>query len=466
MKVRCRMAPSPTGKLHIGTAHTALFNYLFAKHHDGDFILRIDDSDQMRSKKEFEEDIMLSLKWLGISWDEGPDIGGPYAPYRQSERKNSYQKYVDQLLKTGKAYRCFCSKEELEEKKKSAEEAGKIYIYDRTCKNLSAGQIQKNLDAGLLFVVRFANPDKTVVFKDMVRGKISVDSTAAGDFILTRSDGSPLLNFAVVIDDIEYKITHTIRGEDFLNATPYQILLYEALGFNPPEIANLSFIYAPDHTKLSKRHGATGVSQYREMGYLPEAVVNFLALLGWNPGDDREIFTIDELIAEFDFDKVQKGAPTFNKVKLDWYNQQYIQALNNMDLAKRLSLYTARKDTEIVKVLPLVKDRLVTLKDFDDLTSFFWEKPEVKADQFTVDRIHSKSILDQAVSVLEKNWDGKILEEQARQFCAENNIKVGDYFMTLRLAVTGRKATPPLWDVMQILEKDETITRLRKTFDI
>lgn len=453
MKVRCRMAPSPTGKLHIGTAHTALFNFLFAKHHGGDFILRIDDSDPTRSKKEFEDDIVNSLKWLGITWDEGPDVGGPFAPYRQSQRLGSYQKYLDQLLEAKKAYRCFCSKEELEEKKKAVEAKGEAYIYDGKCKGLTAAQIQNNLDAKKPFVVRLINPNKTVTFKDMVRGEISVDSQPLGDFILARSDGSPLLNFAVVIDDIEYKITHAIRGEDFLNATPYQILIYEALGVAPPEIANLSFIYAPDHTKLSKRHGATGISEFRELGYLSEAMVNFLAFLGWNPGDDREIFDLAQLIKEFDFDKVQKGAPTFNKAKLDWYNQHYIQNLAEDDLVTRLSDFTKQSPAQIKKVLPLVRDRMVTLKDFDSLTDFFWKKPSQASSK-------NPEVISHAVSVLEESWDGKILEERARAYCAQKNLKVGDYFMALRVAITGKTATPPLWDVMQILGKEETLLRL------
>lgn len=448
------MAPSPTGKLHIGTAHTTLFNFLFAKHHGGDFILRIDDSDPVRSKKEFEDDIIESLKWLGISWDEGPDVGGPFAPYRQSERAHSYQKYIDQLINNGKAYRCFCSKELLDEKKKHAEATGKAYVYDQTCKNLSPDKVKGNLDAKLPYVVRLINPNKNITFKDMIRGEITVDTTPAGDFILTRSDGSPLLNFAVTIDDIEFKITHVIRGEDFLNATPYQILIYEALEITPPEIANLSFIYAPDHTKLSKRHGATGVSEFREMGYLPEAMVNFMAFLGWNPGDDREIFTLDQLIKEFDFDKVQKGAPTFNKVKLDWYNQQYLSKLDIRELSQQLKPFTVHTDAEISRVLPLVRERMVTLKDFDPLTDYFWQRPKaMKAD---------KKILAHAVGILEKDWDGKILEEKARAYCSENNVKVGDYFMQLRLAITGKMATPPLWDVMQVLGKKESLLRLNE----
>lgn len=440
MKVRCRMAPSPTGKLHIGTAHTALFNFLFAKHNNGDFIMRIDDSDPVRSKKEFEEDILNSLKWLGIYWDEGP--------YRQSGRKDTYQKYIDQLLKAGKAYRCFCTKEELDEKRKLAEAEGKSYIYDQKCRNLK-------ITDGRPFVVRLINPNKVVAFNDMVRGEISVDTTSAGDFIIARSDGFPLLNFAVVIDDIEFQITHAIRGEDFLNATPYQILIYEALGTPPPKIANLSFVYAPDHTKLSKRHGATGVSDYSEMGYLPEAMVNFLALIGWNPGTDRELFTLEELIKEFDFDKVQKGMPTFNKEKLDWFNQHYIRTTQDAELAKKIKQFSGHSESEIEKLLPLVKERMVTLKDFDGLTEYFFTSQKVD-----INYPDTKRVLDNAIGTLEKDFDGGILEENARVFCQANDVKVGDYFMILRLAITGRAQTPPLWDVMQILGKDETLRRL------
>lgn len=460
MKVRCRMAPSPTGLLHIGTAHTTLFNFLYAKHHKGDFVLRIDDSDPVRSTKESEEDIVSGLKWLGIVWDEGPDVGGPFAPYRQSERKDTYKKYIDQLLKTQKAYRCFCSKEEVDTKRKQAESEGKIYIYDQKCKNLSQDEIKILLDEGKTFVVRLINANKKVTFTDMVRGEITVDTTNAGDFIITRSDGSPLLNIAVVIDDIEFQITHVIRGEDFLNATPYQILIYEALGIAPPKIANLSFIYAPDHSKLSKRHGATGISEYRQMGYLPEAMVNFLAFLGWNPGDEREIFTIEELISEFDFDKVQRGSPTFNKVKFDWFNQQYIKILDDVTLSKRLTEFTTRSESDIVKVLPLIKDRLVTLKDFDLLTSYFFDTPKIIPEMFKK-YSNTKNVLEHVILTLDKSWDGKVLEEKARAFCSENNVKVGDYFMILRIAVTGSPSTPPIWEVMEVLGKTETFERLQ-----
>lgn len=446
MKVRARIAPSPTGKLHIGTAHTALFNFLFAKQHEGNFILRIDDSDTKQAKKEFEEDILDSLKWLGIFWDEGPDVGGPFAPYRQSQRQEIYKKYSDKLLSEKKAYRCFCTKEELEAKKKAAKIRGEIYKYDQKCLRLPAKESGP-------FTIRFLNPNKTVAFTDMVRGEIAVDTSMVGDFIIVRSEGFALLNFAAVVDDIEMGITHAIRGEDFLNATPYQILIFEALERTPPQFTNLSFIYAPDHTKLSKRHGATGVSEFKQLGYLPEAMVNFLAFLGWNPGDDREIFSLEELVKEFDFSRVQKGAPTFNQAKLDWYNQKYLRAIPERDLTKRVTDFTSRPEKDIQKVLPLIKDRLVTLKDFDPLSNFFWSAPQVKT--------KNSPVLAHARSVLEKSWDAKILEDEARKYSATNNIKVGDYFMILRVAVTGKTATPPLWDVMQILGREETLARLK-----
>ncbi len=457
------MAPSPTGKLHIGTAHTTLFNFLFAQHTKGDFILRIDDSDPERSKREFEKDILDSLHWLGIYWDEGPDVGGPYKPYRQSERTEIYKKYTQQLLESKKAYRCFCSRDELEAKEKEVETKGEKYKYAGTCRLLSEQEIAKNLEKGLPYTIRLANPGKIVKFTDMVRGEIAVDSTSFGDFIIVRSDGSALLNFAVVVDDIEMKISHAVRGEDFLNATPYQILIFEALQAKPPEIANLSFIYAPDHTKLSKRHGATGISEYREMGYLPEALVNFLAFLGWNPGDDREIFTLEELISEFDFSKVQKGAPTFNKVKLDWYNQQYIKADSEKRLGERLKDFTARSETDIAKVLPLIKERLVTLKDFDQLTEYFFDTPTIEPNLFSKIKVDAKNVLEHATEILKKCWDGKVLESEGRKYCEQNGIKVGDYFMILRIALTSKTATPPLWEVMEVLGPEETLNRLEAT---
>lgn len=464
MKVRCRMAPSPSGKLHLGTAHTSLFNFAFAKHNGGDFILRIDNTDSARAKEEFEQDIIESLKWLGITWDEGPDIGGPYAPYRQSERFDIYKKYVEKLLASGHAYRCFCGKEELDEKRKAAEESHVAYKYDGKCRNLTPEEIEEKIKANIPFTVRFLNPNKVVAFKDQIRGEIKVDSTAFGDFIIVRSNGDPLLNLAVVVDDIEMKITHVIRGEDFLSASPYQVLLYEALGEAMPEIANFSFIFASDRTKLSKRHGATSISDFRDLGYLKEALINYLIFLNWNPGDDRTIMSLEEFIKEFDFKRVLKSTPAFDQVKLNWYNQQYIKVMDDTELAKRIQPFTKRSEEEIVRVLPLIKDRLVTLVEFDELTDFFFSEPTIEKESLAIP--NSKKVIEHAISTLEASWDGKKLEEAARAFCAQENIKVGDYFMVLRIAMTGRKATPPLWDVMELVGKDQTLERLKASISL
>ncbi len=454
------MAPSPSGNLHIGTAHTTLFNFAFAKRNGGEFILRIDDSDRERAKKEFEDNILESLKWLGISWDEGPDIGGPYAPYRQSQRTNIYQKYVDRLLDSGNAYRCFCTKEELEEKRKAAEAAGSVYRYDGKCRNLNPVEIEERLARKESYTVRFLNPGKKIHFDDLIRGEIIFDTSLFGDFIIVRSNGDPLLNLAVTVDDIEMKITHAIRGEDFISATPYQLLIYEALGETPPKIANFSFIFAPDRTKLSKRHGATSISEFREIGYLPEAIINYLIFLNWNPGDERELMTLDEFIEEFDFARVLKSTPAFNIEKLNWYNEKYIRALDDVTLGNRLVPYSKREEPLIVKAIPLVKERLVVLSDFDELTSFLFETPVIEVGLLKKTGARSAEIIELAIQALNEKWDGKYLEDKARDYCQKNNVKVGDFFMVLRVAVTGRSATPPLWEVMEFIGKEETLTRL------
>lgn len=467
-KIRCRIAPSPTGMLHIGVAHTALFNWLFTRHHKGVFIIRIDDSDALRSKREFEENILEGLRWLGINWDEGPDIGGPYGPYRQSERRGVYAPYIKKLLDKDAAYYCYCTPEELEAERQKQQEKGLVPRYSGKCSHLTSAERLELEKEGKKPAMRFRNPGKVVKFHDMVRGEIEVDMGQFGDFLIVRSDGSPLLNFAVIIDDIEMKITHVVRGEDFLNATPYQILMYEALGVKPPEIANLSFIYAPDHTKLSKRHGATAVSEFREMGYLPEAMINFLALLGWNPGDEREIFSKEQLIKEFDFDKVQKGAPVFNINKLNWFNGHYIRQKSETELAEVLKPYapSAATKKEIVQIVPLIKERIVKLSDFRSLAGFFWTRPEVKPELF-LGRDSAEHLKSSLTSLTElSNWTKDNINAALQPLPGKHGWKTGDFFMSLRIAVTGSKVTPPLSESLEILGKEETMARLKLALDV
>ncbi|HHE76843.1 MAG TPA: glutamate--tRNA ligase, partial [Candidatus Parcubacteria bacterium] len=347
-EIRVRFAPSPTGYLHIGSARTALFNFLFARKNKGKFILRIEDTDRERSKQEFELDIIENLKWLGIEWDEGPALASPYretrespifnfqsskerkytgnyGPYRQSERRDAYKKYLEKLLKEGKAYYCFCSKEELEAKKQDQISRGLPPRYDGKCSNLSREEVEKNLREGKDFVIRFKIPEKKILFNDLIRGKIEFDASLFGDIVIAKNLETPLYNFASVVDDFEMKITHIIRGEDHLSNTPKQILLQEALGFPSSAYAHLPLILGQDKTKLSKRHGAMAVGEYKRKGYLPEAIINFLALLGWNPDTEREIYPLPSLIKDFSIKKIQKSGAIFNLEKLDYLNGFYIR---------------------------------------------------------------------------------------------------------------------------------------------
>lgn len=324
-EVRVRIAPSPTGPLHIGTARTALFNFLFAKKQQGSFVLRIEDTDVERSRPEFERDVLENLKWLGIEWDEGPDVGGDYGPYRQSERKEIYASYIKKLLEEGRAYYCFCTKDELEAEREYQLSIGQAPKYSGRCANLPEETVKKYLAEGRKSVIRFRIPQKKVEFDDLIRGKVEFDSSLIGDTVIAKDFYTPLYNFAVVIDDYEMRISHIIRGEDHLSNTPKQILLQEALNFPQPKYAHLPLILGPDRSKLSKRHGAISISSYRELGYLSEAIVNFMAFLGWNPGTERYIYSMAALIKDFSLERVQKAGAVFNIKRLEFLNSFYIR---------------------------------------------------------------------------------------------------------------------------------------------
>lgn len=467
-KVRVRMAPTPSGRLHLGTAHTALFNWLFARHHKGKFILRIDDSDPKRCKKEYEKDILESLKWLGISWDEGPDIGGPYGPYRQSERMGRYWKYIEQLLGKGKAYYCYCTPQELEAERKEMLAKGIAPKYSGKCRNLTKEEIERFKKKGRKGAVRLkVNPGK-VSFTDPSRGKITVNAEDIGDFIIARADKTALLVTAATIDDLEMKVSHTIRGEDYLNFVPRQILLYQALGFKPPVFAHLAFIYGPDGAKLSKRHGAVAVSDYRKQGYLPEALVNYLVLLGWSPKDDREILDIKEVIRLFDLKDVSDAGPRFDLNKLDWMNGVYIRKKSDKELLQLIKPFVPKgmKATLINQTIPLVKDRLHKLSDYPSLVDFFIKEPKVDANLLIQKGADKKTIREQlrvSLENLEKteSWKAKNLENLFRKLAGDYNWHVGKYFMAVRICLTGKTATPPLFETMEVLGKEKTIKRLK-----
>jgi glutamyl-tRNA synthetase/nondiscriminating glutamyl-tRNA synthetase len=324
--MRVRFAPSPTGHLHVGNARTALFNWLMARHADGTFILRIEDTDVERSTRESEQAILEDLRWMGLQWDEGPDAGGAHGPYRQSERLDLYRSYANQLLAAGRAYYCFCSAERLEADRQAALAAGLPPRYAGTCREIAPGDARRRVETGEAAVVRFRVPQKgDVTFRDLVRGPVTFCTEVIGDPVLVRSDGNPAYNFAVVIDDALMDVTHVVRGEDHISNTPRQVLLYEALGFTPPQFAHLALVMGPDHTPLSKRHGATSVAEFRARGYLPESLVNYLALIGWSPGHDEELLPLDELVRRFSIDEVGHSAGVFDPGKLAWVNRHYLR---------------------------------------------------------------------------------------------------------------------------------------------
>src|SRR6266568_2028554 len=370
-QVRVRIAPSPTGFAHLGTASTTLYNVLFARANSGTFTLRIDDTDVERNREEYERLIYEALHWLGFEWDEGPDKGGPYGPYRQSERLDQYREAAAKLIAQSKAYRCYCTPEELDAERKQAQAEHRPYVYSRRC--LTNPPTDRTV-----FTVRFHVPGGEVEFTDMVRGEMTFDSDLFGDFIIVKSDGYPTYNFASPVDDAAMHITHVIRGEEHLPNTPYQLLVIDALGYERPQaFAHMPLILAPDGGKLSKRkHPEANLVLYREQGYLPEALINYLALLGWNPGSEREIFSFEELVQEFSFERVQHGGARFDRKKLDWINSKYISGLSDEDLAARLKPFVPDLDVDTLRraAAPL-KTRLQKLSDAKALLEYLWTEP-------------------------------------------------------------------------------------------
>jgi len=502
-EVRVRFAPSPTGFLHVGGARTALFNFLFAKKYAGSFILRIEDTDEERSKPEYEKDIMDSLKWLGIEWDEGPDIGGKYGPYRQSERREIYKKYLEKLIEEGKAYFCFCSPEELEAERQYFLSIGQAPRYSGKCRNLSKETIEQYLKENRPFVIRFKTEPKIVSFVDLIRGKIEFDCSLFGDFVIARDFTSPLYNFACVIDDYEMKITHVIRAEEHIPNTPKQILLQEALNLPKVNYAHIPLILGPDRSKLSKRHGAVPVSEYRRMGYLPEAIVNFLALLGWNPGTDREFFSMHSLIQEFSLERVQKSAAVFNIKKLDFMNgfyirQKSIEKLTELCLpflieAKLIEpikegemglvqfykiVETGEKISQAVlqKIVALFQERLKKLSEISELSSFFFKKTleydkellkwkDMKNEEVLLSLDNLENLLQ---NIKENEWNkenlSSLLLKESELFGEKlRNIKDrGCLLWPLRVALTGKEASPGPFEIAEILGKEKTLQRIRE----
>src|ERR1700694_2809277 len=370
--VRVRIAPSPTGFAHLGTASTALYNVLFARPHHGSFALRIDDTDVERNRPEYEQRIYEALRWLGLDWDEGPDKGGPYAPYRQSERIDLYKQHAVRLLAEGKAYKCYCTPEELEAERRQAQAEKRPYKYSRRC------LIDPPKDR-TEFTVRFKVPGGEIKFTDMIRGEMTFDAGLIGDFILVKSDGFPTYQFASPVDDATMNISHVIRGEEHLSNTPYQLMIIDALGYERPDaFAHMPLILAKDGAKLSKRkHPESNLMLYREQGYLPESFIIYLALLGWNPGTAKEIFTFDELVRAFSFDRVQHAGARFDWEKLNWINGEYIRRLDDEELTRRLQPFLQKLDeTTIRRAVPALKTRMTRLADASELLEYLWTDPQ------------------------------------------------------------------------------------------
>lgn len=474
--IRVRIAPSPSGNLHIGTARTALFNYLFAKKHSGKFILRIEDTDVERSNDEYIKNIYDSLKALGLDWDEGPDVGGPYAPYSQSERFDIYPKYAQKLMETGHAYECFCTPEELEAEKIISQEKKIAHIYSGKCKNLTETEKENLRAEGRKPAIRFAVENKELIFNDLVKGELKFDTSLTGDFVIMKSNGSPTYNFAVVVDDLLMKITHVIRGEDHISNTPKQILIYEALGEKIPEFGHLGMILAPDRSKLSKRHGATGVSEFVEKGYLIDALVNFVALLGWSPSDGVEIKTVDEIAADFRIHDVSSSNSIFEYDKLNWMNAQYIKKLGVNELGEKLKPFLAQYDlnelskAQYDKMVEITREPLVILSDITDAVVYFFGndvsiEPEVQAE--VLDTELSQNVLKEFISQAQ-NWDfeeEKLHEklEEFRGFFKEKGIKPKETMWAIRAAVTGRVKGADICAVLSILGKDKVLNRIKKS---
>ncbi|HCG77049.1 TPA: glutamate--tRNA ligase [bacterium] len=467
--MRLRFAPSPTGYLHIGNARTALFNYLLAKKHQGRFILRIEDTDIARSKKEFEAGIIEDLRWLGLNWDEGPDKGGNFGPYRQSERLKTYQEFAEKLLKENKAYHCYCTKEELDQRNKELLARKESPRYDNRCRNLSDEQKKKYLEEGRKPVIRFKIPEKTIEVNDLIRGKVSFDTKLMGDFIIMKSDGKPAFNFAVVVDDILMRITTVIRGEDHLSNTPRHIMLFEALNSKIPEFAHMAMTMGPDGSRLSKRHGATSIREYRKLGMLPEALFNYLALLGWGSKKDQEIFTKEELIKEFSLERCKEGAAIFDPEKLTWMNGLYIRKKKPQELAKLSIPYLEEKglrekEDYLIKVIALERERIKKLSEIPDLIEYFLvEKIKFSPEALLLSKKPEvKEILTSLKQELENlsDFSAASLEKIIREWTKNNGLKTKDVFHPLRVAITGRTIGPGLFETMEVLGKEKVIQRL------
>jgi nondiscriminating glutamyl-tRNA synthetase len=489
--VRVRLAPSPTGPLHIGTARTGLFNYLFARRTGGTFIVRLEDTDAARSSIAYEKDILDGLHWLGLTWDEGPEVAGDgnrgaFGPYRQMERLALYEEAKVRLLREDKAYPCYCTPEQLEDDRKRQEAAHQPPRYVGRCANLTAAEREALEAEGRKPAIRFRIAEGSVEFDDLVRGHVEIDAAAlGGDLVIVRRDGTPLYHFTVVVDDAAMEISHIIRGEDHLSNTPKHILLFRALAHPEPRFGHLPLILNPDGSKMSKRKTQTAIADYIAEGFVREALVNYLALLGWSTGTEEEVLSLDELADRFSIEHVQKGGAKFDRERLEWLNGQWIRRLSADELLERLRPFLELEheagridrlpsDDELRPLLPVIQERLPTLGAVGELIGFlFVDRLEIDAPLLVPRRWNALTTLEGlraarevVASVGRVSFEADELEPRLRELAESRGWKVGDLFMAIRVAVTGRTATPPLFDTLVALGYERSLERLDRAIDI
>ena len=480
-EVRVRFAPSPTGYLHIGGARTALFNWLFARKMGGKLVLRIEDTDTERLKVDSVSQILTSLKWLGLNWDEGPEVGGPVGPYYQSERRDLYAKYAQQLLDEGKAYYCFCTPADLEAEREKQRAAKQPFRYGRTCRNIDPAEAKRRAEAGEPYSVRIKIPvEGSITVHDLIHGDVTFNMDQFDDFVIVKSNGMPTYNFAVVVDDHLMGMTHVLRAEEHLSNTPKQLLIYEALGWEPPKFGHMPMILAPDRSKLSKRHGATSVEEFRDQGYLPEAIVNYLTLLGWGPGDEREIFSLEETVKLFELEQMSKKAAVYDTKKLTWMNGQYLSELpleKVLPEAEKFFIkdglvtekWLADNKEYFAKLVDTVRVRVKTLQEVADAADYFFKDVESYDEKGVAKHFKPEAadLLEKCIAAIEADdvYDLASTEAAYNKIAADNGLALGKVIHPTRLALTGRTVSPGMFDVMVLLGKEKTLARMRRAVE-
>jgi glutamyl-tRNA synthetase len=466
--VRTRIAPSPTGDLHIGTLRTLLYDYALAKKNNGKFILRLEDTDQKRYVPGSEKRLLEVIKKYNLNWDEGPDIGGPYGPYVQTERLDIYQKYIKKLLDKGLAYYCFCTQERLDKLRETQKSVKKVPRYDQHCLNLSKEEIQKNIENKIPYTIRIVIPkNETIVFEDIIRGKIKFNTNDVDDQVLIKSNGIPTYHFAAVVDDHLMKISHVLRGEEWLTSTPKYVLLCRYFKWELPLFAHLTVLLNPDGKgKMSKRSGSTHAQSFLKEGYLPEAVLNFLMLLGWNPGNNQELFTLNQFIKTFSLDHLHKKSPIFDRKKLDYFNGYYLRQKSDQELFTLFKKFLTKASDDQIKILvPVLKERILKLSDLEVQTRFLFE--DIKYDKELLFKKGTNEklvldILDKTKNLLSKTktFDFKTLQDNLMDLIKSNNWNVGEFFMIFRVAICGSVFTPPVVECLPALSKEKILKKI------